>query len=426
MDILIIGSGGREHALAWKVAQSRRVHNVFVAPGNAGTAGERGVINIDLAVTDLDALMQFARERDIALTIVGPEQPLSMGIVDQFRAAGLPCFGPTEAAAQLESSKAFSKAFMQRHGIPTAAYQSFEQLEPALAFIDSLSLPMVIKADGLAAGKGVIIAQTREEAVDAARDMLEGNAFGEAGHRIIVEEFLSGEEASFICLCGEHQYVPLASSQDHKAALDGDRGDNTGGMGAISPSPLVDAAMHRKILEQVIEPTLEGMRQDGHPFTGFLYAGLMISPEGELSVLEFNVRFGDPETQPVLMRLESDLVSLCLSALEGSLDQREVHWTEQAAVGVVMAAKGYPKSYPSGDVITGLAAVAGEGGHVFHAGTREEGEHIVTAGGRVLCVTALGDDLHDARARAYHAVGQIRFDGAHYRTDIGDKAIAHL
>ncbi len=426
MDILIIGSGGREHALAWKAAQSKRVHNVFVAPGNAGTAQAYGVMNIDLSATDLDGLLQFARERDIGLTIVGPEQPLSMGIVDAFRAADLPCFGPTQAAAQLESSKSFSKAFMQRHGIPTAAYQSFEQLEPALAFINTLSLPMVIKADGLAAGKGVIIAQTQDEACDAARDMLEGNAFGDAGHRIIVEEFLSGEEASFICLCGENQYVPLASSQDHKAALDGDLGENTGGMGAVSPSPLVDEAMHQKILEQVIEPTLAGMKQDGHPFTGFLYAGLMISPDGNLNVLEFNVRFGDPETQPVLMRLDSDLVSLCHASLEGTLDQREVEWNPQAAVGVVMAAKGYPKSCPKGDPITGLEAVAGEGGHVFHAGTKLVGDQVVTAGGRVLCVTALGDDLPDAKARAYYAADQIHFNGVQYRSDIGDKAIGHL
>ncbi len=421
MKILVIGSGGREHALAWKAAQSENVDCVFVAPGNAGTDSEAGIRNIDIAATDIDGLIGFARDNDIHLTIVGPEQPLSKGLVDAFEDAGLRCFGPTRGAAQLESSKAFCKDFMQRHAIPTAAYATFSEIDPAIEYLATASMPIVIKADGLAAGKGVIIAENLDQATATVRDMLSGNAFGEAGHRVVIEEFLAGEEASFICLCADDKFVALASSQDHKAVGDGDTGDNTGGMGAYSPSPLVTETMHQRIVDEVIRPTLDGMRAEGHPFTGFLYAGLMIGADDSIRVLEFNVRFGDPETQPVMMRLKSDLVSLCDAALDGSLDDCQVDWDQRAALGVVMAAGGYPHSYDKGARIDGLDEVTGA--KVFHAGTALSNDAVVTAGGRVLCVCALGETVTEAQQQAYAATRGIHFDDCFYRSDIGYRAV---
>ncbi len=423
MKVLIIGSGGREHALAWAAAKSPAVERVFVAPGNAGTASEANCENVAIAASDLDGLVGFAQERGVGLTIVGPEDPLVHGIVDRFAAAGLKCFGPRANAAQLEGSKAFAKEFMARHGIPTAAYGSFTEVTPAIQFIRAHGAPVVVKADGLAAGKGVVVAHSTVDAEAAVLDMLAGNAFGEAGHRVVVEEFLEGEEASFIVMADGRNVVPLATSQDHKAAWDGDAGPNTGGMGAYSPAPVVDEAMHQRIMDQVIRPTVDGMAADGAPFTGFLYAGLMISPAGEPRVLEFNVRFGDPETQPILMRLRSDLPELCLAAVESRLDAVETHWDPRPCLGVVMAADGYPGRYGKGDPISGLDHDFGDDVKVFHAGTALSEQGVVTAGGRVLCVCALGADVSAAQAAAYAACERISWKGAYRRSDIGYRAV---
>ena len=423
MKVLVVGSGGREHALAWRAAQSAHVEQVFVAPGNAGTAGEAGVENIAISSNDLDGLLEFAREKGIGLTIAGPEDPLVCGIVDRFTEAGLPCFGPSAAAAQLEGSKAFAKDFMSRHGIPTAAYGKFTELEPAIRFIREHGAPIVVKADGLAAGKGVIVARTEGEAEASVIDMLAGNAFGDAGHRVVIEEFLEGEEASFIVMADGKNILPLATSQDHKAVGDGDVGPNTGGMGAYSPAAVVDETMHHRAMNEVIRPTIEGMAADGMPFTGFLYAGLMISPGGDLDVLEFNVRFGDPETQPILMRLQSDLPGLCLAAIEGRLDQQQARWDQRACLGVVMAAQGYPGNYQKGHRITGLDSAFPDHVKVFQAGTALSDGGIVTSGGRVLCVCALGASVSEAQAEAYQACGQIHWDGAFTRGDIGYREI---
>ncbi len=423
MKILVIGGGGREHALAWKAAQSQRVGTVFVAPGNAGTAREPGLRNVDIGAEDIDALLDFAQREAVDLTIVGPEAPLVAGVVDRFRAAGLRIFGPSAAAAELEGSKAFTKDFLARHGIPTAAYGNFTDLDEAIAYIRRQGAPIVIKADGLAAGKGVILAQSEDEAIAACRDMLAGNAFGEAGHRVVIEEFLTGEEASFIVMVDGEQVLPLATSQDHKARDEGDTGPNTGGMGAYSPAPVVDEAMHRRIMDEVIMPTVRGMAADGKPYTGFLYAGIMIAPDGTPRVLEYNVRFGDPETQPIMLRLKSDLVDLCEAALDGRLDGIEAEWDPRASLGVVLAAAGYPGSYPKGDEIHGLDSDFGAGVKVFHAGTALRDGKVVTAGGRVLCVCALGGDVADAQRRAYQAVERIHWDGMFYRRDIGHRAI---
>jgi len=423
MNILIVGSGGREHALAWKASQSPNVTKVFVAPGNPGTASESGIENVAIAVDNIPALLLFAQEHDIGLTIVGPEVPLVLGIVDQFQAAGLKCFGPTAQAAQLEGSKSFCKDFLSRHGIPTAAYQSFTDKDLAIAYIKQHGAPIVVKADGLAAGKGVIVAQTEQEAIDAVEDMLAGNAFGEAGHRVVVEEFLVGEEASFIVIADGKHALAMATSQDHKARDNGDKGPNTGGMGAYSPAPVVTPDVHERTMREVIMPTLDGMAADGIPYTGFLYAGLMISPNGAIKVLEFNCRFGDPETQPIMMRLKSDLVDLCLAALAGELDKTSSDWDERAALGVVLAAGGYPDAYQKGAVISGLAADDSDDCKIFHAGTAQVGDDIVTNGGRVLCACALGDDIASAQRKAYELVGKIDWNSVYYRTDIGFKAI---
>ena len=423
MKVLVVGGGGREHALAWAVARSPRVDQVFVAPGNAGTAGEAGVENVAIAASDLDGLLAFARERGVGLTIAGPEDPLVNGIVDRFSAAGMKCFGPSAAAAQLEGSKSFAKDFMSRHGIPTAAYGKFSDVGAAIEFIREHGAPIVVKADGLAAGKGVIVAQTTTEAEAAVMDMLAGNAFGEAGHRVVIEEFLEGEEASFIVMADGSNILPLATSQDHKAAGDGDTGPNTGGMGAYSPAPIVDEAMHRRAMDEVIRPTVEGMAADGAPFTGFLYAGLMISPEGEPRVLEFNVRFGDPETQPILMRLQSDLAEHCLAAIDGRLDRQHAEWDPRACLGVVMAAGGYPGSYGKGFPIEGLDGGFPDDVKVFHAGTALSDDGVVTSGGRVLCVCALGENVTGAQRLAYQACDRIRWEGAFRRNDIGYRAV---
>ena len=423
MNVLIVGSGGREHALAWQAARSAQVDRVYVAPGNAGTAGEPGVENVAIPVNDLDALVHFAQERGIGLTIAGPEDPLVNGIVDRFEAAGLACFGPRANAAQLEGSKAFAKDFMARHGIPTAFYGKFTEVEPAVEFIREHGAPIVVKADGLAAGKGVIIAQRAEEAEAAVLDMLAGNAFGEAGHRVVIEEFLEGEEASFIVMADGSNVLPLATSQDHKPVGDGDTGPNTGGMGAYTPAPVVTDALHRRVMDEIIQPTIDGMAADGMPFTGFLYAGLMIDAEGNPKVLEYNVRFGDPETQPILMRLQSDLPELCLAAIEGRLDRQRAQWDPRACLGVVMAADGYPGSYAKGREITGLDSAFPEHVKVFHAGTALSDKGIVTSGGRVLCVCALGRNVTEAQAEAYAACRQIDWPGAFTRSDIGQKAV---
>lgn len=424
MKVLIIGSGGREHALAWKAAQSPKVAKVYVAPGNAGTAREPRIENIAIRADDVPALVDFARTQQIGLTIVGPEAPLVIGVVDAFRAAGLRCFGPTRGAAQLEGSKAFTKDFLARHHIPTAAYGVFTDLDKAIAYIRQVGAPIVVKADGLAAGKGVIIAQTEDEAVAAARDMLAGNAFGEAGHRVVIEEFLTGEEASFIVMVDGTHVLPLATSQDHKARDDGDKGPNTGGMGAYSPAPVITPQIHARVMREVVEPTVRGMAAEGHPYTGFLYAGLMIGLDGTPKVLEYNCRFGDPETQPIMLRLQSDLVELCEAALDGRLDKVEAKWDPRAALGIVMAAGGYPESYRKGDVISGLPQQDAPGTKVFHAGTAVQDGSAVTAGGRVLCVCALGNTVGDAQARAYELVRHIHWEGAYYRRDIGYRAIA--
>jgi phosphoribosylamine--glycine ligase len=423
MNILIIGGGGREHALAWKAAQSPQVETVYVAPGNAGTDLEPGIENVEIAADDIDALVAFARDTDIDLTIVGPEVPLVLGVVDRFQAAGLKCFGPSQGAAQLEGSKTFSKDFLARHKIPTAEYGTFTDVADAVAYIREQGTPIVIKADGLAAGKGVILAQTEAEAIATVEDMLSGNVFGEAGHRVVIEEFLVGEEASFIVMADGRHVLPLATSQDHKARDDGDTGPNTGGMGAYSPAPVVTPDIHRHIMNEVIRPTIAGMAEEGNAFTGFLYAGLMIAPDGTPKVLEFNVRFGDPETQPVMLRLKSDLVDLCLAALRGHLDSTDVEWDTRASLGVVLAAGGYPDRYRKGDVIEGLPPVDAKDCKVFHAGTLQQHGRVVTSGGRVLCACALGETIAEARDRAYACVGEISWPDMYYRKDIGHRAI---
>ncbi|MFM4860554.1 phosphoribosylamine--glycine ligase [Aeromonas media] len=423
MKVLIIGNGGREHALAWKAKQSPMVTRVFVAPGNAGTAHEGSIENVAIEATDIPALLDFAKAQQIGLTIVGPEAPLVKGVVDAFRAEGLAIFGPTAAAAQLEGSKAFAKDFLARHAIPTAEYQNFTEVEPALAYLREKGAPIVIKADGLAAGKGVIVAMELEEAEAAVRDMLSGNAFGDAGARVVIEEFLDGEEASFIVMVDGEHVLPMATSQDHKRVGDGDTGLNTGGMGAYSPAPVVTDAVHQKVMEQVIMPTVRGMAAEGNVYTGFLYAGLMIDTHGNPKVIEFNCRFGDPETQPIMLRMRSDLVELCLAACAGKLDQVEAIYDPRVAIGVVLAAGGYPGDYQQGKPISGLPVEEASGEKVFHAGSQLAGDTIVTAGGRVLCATALGHTVAEAQQRAYQLAGRIQWDGVFYRKDIGWRAI---
>lgn len=425
MNILIIGNGGREHALGWKAAQSPLADKIYVAPGNAGTALEPRLENVDIAATDIAGLLAFAQNNDIGLTIVGPEAPLVIGVVDAFRAAGLTIFGPTQAAAQLEGSKAFTKDFLARHNIPTAFYQNFTEVEPALAYVRKIGAPIVIKADGLAAGKGVIVAMTLEEAETAVHDMLAGNAFGDAGHRIVVEEFLDGEEASFIVMVDGENVLPMATSQDHKRVGDGDTGPNTGGMGAYSPAPVVTDEVHQRVMDQVIWPTVRGMAAEGNVYTGFLYAGLMISADGQPKVIEFNCRFGDPETQPIMLRMRSDLVELCLAGAQGKLNEKTSEWDERPSLGVVLAAGGYPADYRQGDVIYGLPQQETADGKVFHAGTKPDDQNnVVTAGGRVLCVTALGATVAQAQQHAYKLAESIQWEGAFCRKDIGYRAIA--
>jgi phosphoribosylamine--glycine ligase len=424
MNVLIIGSGGREHALGWKVAQNPNVTTVFVAPGNAGTALEPKLENVNIAVEDIEGLVAFAQEKAIELTIVGPEVPLVLGVVDAFREASLPIFGPTQAAAQLEGSKAFTKDFLARHQIPTAAYANFTEIEPALAYVREQGAPIVVKADGLAAGKGVIVAMTLEEAEEAIKDMLAGNAFGEAGSRVVIEEFLDGEEASFIVMVDGENVLPMATSQDHKRVGDQDTGPNTGGMGAYSPAPVVTPEIHDRVMQEVIYPTVRGMAAEGNPYTGFLYAGLMIDKDGTPKVIEYNCRFGDPETQPIMMRMQSDLVELCLAAIDKKLDQVESKWDPRASIGIVLAAGGYPGDYAKGDVISGLPTDEVEGQKVFHAGTTDKEGHVVTNGGRVLCATALGHSVFEAQQRAYALAKQISWDGMFHRNDIGYRAIA--
>lgn len=422
MRVLIIGAGGREHALGWKAAQNPNVETVFVAPGNAGTALEPKLENVNIAVEDIAGLVAFAQENKIELTIVGPEAPLVIGVVDAFREVGLPIFGPTQAAAQLEGSKAFTKDFLARHDIPTGSYANFTEIEPAIAYVREQGAPIVVKADGLAAGKGVIVAMTLTEAEDAIKDMLAGNAFGEAGSRVVIEEFLEGEEASFIVMVDGANVLPMATSQDHKRVGDKDTGPNTGGMGAYSPAPVVTPEIHNRILEEVIYPTVRGMDAEGAPYTGFLYAGLMIDTDGTPKVIEYNCRFGDPETQPIMMRMQSDLVDLCLAAIDEKLDEAESHWDPRASIGVVLAAGGYPASYDKGDVITlPKQEVAGE--KVFHAGTESKNGNVVTNGGRVLCATALGNSVSEAQQRAYELTKKISWNGMFHRNDIGYRAI---
>lgn len=423
MNVLIIGSGGREHALAWKVAQSARVNTVYVAPGNAGTAIEPGIENIDLEVMDFAGLADFAAQNSVGLTIVGPEGPLVEGIVDYFESRDLRCFGPRKGAAQLEGSKAFTKDFLARHKIPTGSYGNFTEVEPALAYIRKHGAPIVVKADGLAAGKGVIVAETLAQAEEAVTDMLSGNAFGEAGCRVVIEEFLEGEEASFIVMVDGENVLPMATSQDHKRIGEGDTGPNTGGMGAYSPAPVVDSTVHERVMAEVILPTVRGMAREGNPYTGFLYAGLMISPAGEPKVIEYNCRFGDPETQPIMVRLQSDLSVLCDAALDGALDTAIAQWDERYAIGVVLAAGGYPASYGKGMPIDGLNAPQGDNIKVFHAGTALNGEQVVTSGGRVLCVTALASDIARAQQDCYEAANKISWEGITLRRDIGWRAI---
>jgi phosphoribosylamine---glycine ligase len=423
MKILIIGAGGREHALAWKCAQSPEVTEVIVAPGNAGTELEPRVRNAPVAAQDIDALIALARRESVALTIVGPEVPLVAGIVDRFTDNGLACFGPCASAARLEGSKAFTKQFLKRHNIPTADFREFSELEPALMYIRERGAPIVIKADGLAAGKGVVVAMTLDDAERAASDMLRGAKFGAAGSRIVIEEFLQGEEASFIVITDGTHVVPMASSQDHKARDDGDSGPNTGGMGAYSPAPVVSAEMQQRILDRVIQPTLDGLREDGIAYSGFLYAGLMITPDGIPKVIEFNCRMGDPETQPIMMRLRSDLVSLCQATLDGTLGDQSAEWDPRASLGVVMAAGGYPATYRKGDTISGLPAGDEKDCKVFHAGTTLANGAVLTDGGRVLCVVGLGESVAAAQQRAYACVSAIRWQGVYYRNDIGHRAI---
>ncbi|WP_337024791.1 MULTISPECIES: phosphoribosylamine--glycine ligase [unclassified Pantoea] len=423
MKILVIGNGGREHALAWKAAQSPLAETVFVAPGNAGTALEPALQNVAISATDVPALLAFAQKEKIDLTIVGPEAPLVIGVVDAFRAAGLKIFGPTQAAAQLEGSKAFTKDFLARQQIPTAEYQNFTEVEPALAYLREKGAPIVIKADGLAAGKGVIVAMELAEAEAAVQDMLAGNAFGDAGHRIVIEEFLDGEEASFIVMVDGDNVLPMATSQDHKRVGDGDTGPNTGGMGAYSPAPVVTDEIHQRVMDQIIWPTVNGMKAEGNTYTGFLYAGLMIDKAGQPKVIEFNCRFGDPETQPIMLRLQSDLVELCLAAVDGKLDKQTSQWDPRPSLGVVLAAGGYPADYNTGDQIHGLPLEEVPGGKVFHAGTTMKDDVVVTNGGRVLCVTALGEDVAAAQKNAYALAKHISWEGSFCRKDIGYRAI---
>jgi phosphoribosylamine---glycine ligase len=424
MKVLVIGSGGREHSLAWKAAQSNSVEKVFVAPGNAGTNNEEKLENIAIDPLDFPALAEFAEQEGIGLTIVGPEAPLVDGVVDYFRERNLPCFGPTKNAAQLEGSKAFTKDFLSRHNIPTAFYQTFTEVAAAKQYIADKGAPIVIKADGLAAGKGVIVAMTEAEAAAAVEDMLSGNKFGDAGHRVVIEGFLEGEEASFIAMVDGHNVLPMATSQDHKARDDGDKGPNTGGMGAYSPAPVVDDIIYKRIMDQVILPTVAGMAADGNEYTGFLYAGLMITESGEINVVEFNCRFGDPEAQPVMMRLKSDLVEHCMAALDQRLDSEQAQWDDRKAVGVVLAAGGYPESYGKGFAISGLNQTLGAHQKIFHAGTADKDGAVVTNGGRVLCATALGATVSEAQAEAYKVLHNIQWDGVYFRNDIAYRAIA--
>lgn len=423
MKILIVGGGGREHALAWKAAQSEQVELVYVAPGNAGTSREEKVNNVDIGAEDISALKTFAKNEEIDLTIIGPENPLVDGIVDEFKQAGLPCFGPSKAAAILEGSKSFSKDFLQRHHIPTAEYQVFTDVNAAKVYAREKGAPIVIKADGLAAGKGVVIALSEDEAIVAIEDMLAGNKFGEAGHCVVIEEFLQGEEASFIVMSDGKNILPLASSQDHKARDEGDQGPNTGGMGAYSPAPVVTNEMHDRIMHEVIEPTISGLADEGREYVGFLYAGIMITADGTLKVLEFNCRLGDPETQPIMMRLKSDLVELCMASLHGKLNEMTVEWDKRVALGVVLASRGYPGNASKGDVISGLNSDFPAKTKVFHAGTKYDGENIVTNGGRVVCVTSLGESVQAAQELAYRAVDNITWEGVFFRKDIGYRAI---
>ena len=423
MNVLVIGAGGREHALAWKAAQSETVDTVYVAPGNAGTALEPGIENVALDVMDFAGLASFAESNSVGLTIVGPEAPLVEGIVDYFESRELRCFGPRKGAAQLEGSKAFTKDFLARQNIPSGSYGNFTELEPALAYLRQHGAPIVVKADGLAAGKGVIVAETLSQAEEAVTDMLSGNAFGEAGCRVVIEEFLDGEEASFIVMVDGQNVLAMATSQDHKRIGEGDTGPNTGGMGAYSPAPVVDATVHQRIMDEVILPTVRGMAAEGNAYTGFLYAGLMISPAGEPKVIEYNCRFGDPETQPILARLQSDLCTLCDAALDGTLDLVDAQWDERCAMGVVLAAGGYPGSYDKGIVIEGLDSSQADNIKVFHAGTAQRDEQIITSGGRVLCVTALADDIAQAQRDCYAAADKISWPGMTLRRDIGWRAI---
>lgn len=424
MRVLVVGGGGREHALAWKLIQSPICEQVYVAPGNPGTAAEPNVDNVDIAVEDIPGLVIFAKNNDIGLTIIGPEVPLVMGIVDAFAKEGLRCFGPSKEAAQLEASKSFTKNFLARHSIPTADYQVFSNVAPAIAYIKDQGTPIVVKADGLAAGKGVIVAMTEQEAIIAVEDMLSGNAFGEAGHSVVIEEFMTGEEASFIVMVDGENILTLATSQDHKARDNGDKGPNTGGMGAYSPAPVVTAEVHARIMAEVIEPTVKGMAADGRPYTGFLYAGLMIDSDGSPRVVEYNCRFGDPETQPILMRLQSDLIPLCEAALDGRLNTVDAQWDNRTAVGVVLAAGGYPEAYRKGDVITGFDGIDSNDCKIFHAGTALQDNQVVTAGGRVLCATSLGSTVSEAQNRAYKMIASVNWENMYYRTDIGYRAIA--
>lgn len=425
MNILVIGSGGREHSLAWKALQSPQAETVFVAPGNAGTAREPGLSNVALDPMDFEALADFAEANAVGLTLVGPEAPLVAGVVDYFRQRGLACFGPSKAAAQLEGSKSFTKDFLKRHGIPTASYETFTDVEQARAYIRAQGAPIVIKADGLAAGKGVVVAMTEAEAEAAVDDMLAGNKFGDAGHRVVIEGFLAGEEASFIAMVDGKNILPMATSQDHKARDDGDQGPNTGGMGAYSPAPVVSDEIYARVMDEIIRPTVAGMAADGNTYTGFLYAGLMISPSGAIDVVEFNCRFGDPEAQPVMMRLKSDLVEHCLAAVNGTLDTQSAQWDSRRAVGVVLAAGGYPEAYASGAAISGLdAAPDSAEAKVFHAGTKLDGDEVVTSGGRVLCAVALGDSVAQAQASAYELARSIEWENVYFRQDIGYRAIA--
>ncbi|MDG2019212.1 MAG: phosphoribosylamine--glycine ligase [Porticoccaceae bacterium] len=429
MNILVIGSGGREHALAWKASQSSNVGTVFVAPGNAGTAIEPGLENVAIGADNFNALAEFAQKNSVGLTIVGPEQPLVDGVVDYFNERQLPIFGPSSGAAQLEGSKSFTKDFLARHQIPTAEYETFTEVDPALAYLKQVGAPIVVKADGLAAGKGVIVAMDLQEAEEAVRDMLAGNAFGEAGHRVVIEEFLDGEEASFIVMADGVNVLPMATSQDHKRVGAGDTGPNTGGMGAYSPAPVVDDAIYQRIMDEVIYPTVKGMADEGNSYTGFLYAGLMIMADGTPKVIEYNCRFGDPETQPIMLRMQSDLVDHCLAALDGQLDTQQTTWDSRPAVGIVLAAGGYPSAYNKGEVISGLPELNADSSEVsvsekvFHAGTQQIESNICTNGGRVLCATALGGTVLDAQQQAYQLASSISWEGMFFREDIAWRAI---